>query len=537
MKKFAALAVVGGLAVGAASLAQPPVLSFPTVPPQAALDRLNLQLGWRTRVPTLGARDGIATVQNFGDVLIVQTRSGAISALDPVNGATRWRAVFGEPYPVVHQVGANDQFILAATGTRVYALDRATGQRLWDVNLPSTPSSPPAADDTAFYVNLSNGRTAAYAFPHELPPPPGATPPPGSPGGPAQVSPGQPAGSPAPTGRPGTAKVEAPRPTTVSQGPGGTGRTVRFSGALDTRTGTVAAQASVAPGYGLRMGAGGGIDINATRSASGGGNINASRTATGGGDINRTARGSIEVTNAPQLLWFFQTNLRVWQRPMLGQNSLLVISSGPTALFLDKARGDRPSDYQSDAAFTAPAAQYGETVYLGAQDGSVYAVFLPSRVVLWRYTASSIVTAVPVATDEDIYIDTDLGGLTRIDRTTGQEIWKNPAARHFLATNLKVVYASDREGKLMVLDRARGRSLTALDMRDYVVPVSNERTDRVFMAANDGTLISLHDKSYPQPLRTQNPANAPAPPTPGTVPAAPAGAPAAPVPGSTTQEK
>jgi outer membrane protein assembly factor BamB len=535
MNKLAVLTLAGSLAVGAV-VAQPPTLSHPLVPAREALDRLNLRFAWRILIPVDGRRDGIATVQNLGDLLIVQTRSGSVSAIDPSTGATRWRTVVGEPFHIIHDVGANDQLILVASSTRVYGLDRAGGQLLWEVTVPSTPTSPPSADDAAFYMHLSNGRVAAYAFPGEAAPtPPGATPPAGTPGGPAQVSPGQSAGAPGAAGRPGTAKVEAPRPTTASQGPGGTGRTVRFSGSVDTRTGTLAAQATVSPGYGGRLASGGG-NINATRSATGGGNINATRSATGGGDINRTARGAIEVLNAPRLLWFFQTNLRVRQRPLLSENTMLVISSDRTALFLNALHGDLPSEYQADAPFTAPAAQYGETAYLGSQDGGVYAVHLPTRSVQWRYTANSIVTAVPVATDEDLYVSTDLGGLTRINRATGDMIWQVPEARHFLAANPKFVYAADRQNRLMVLERARGAVLTLLDTRDFFVPVENNKTDRVYLGAHDGTLLCLHDKAYPQPLRTQNLAAPPAAPA-GATPPAPAGVtppvPAAPPAGET----
>ena len=34
---------------------------------------------------------------------------------------------------------------------------------------------------------------------------------------------------------------------------------------------------------------------------------------------------------------------------------------------------------------------------------------------------------------------------------------------------------------------------------------ANDQTDRVILAANDGTVIALHDKSYPTPLTFQAP--------------------------------
>lgn len=205
MKRLAAFVVAGGLAAAPALAQYPRIVTHPTVPSTEALDRLSLRLGWRTAVPVEGYRDGIATIQHLGDLVVVQTRRGAVTALDPNTGAARWHTAVGLPYPVTHQVGYNEVLLLVANGPRVFALDRATGGVLWNVDLPGSPSSPPAADAEAFYVCLANGRLSAYAFPIATPaaPPAGTSPGAGvagrpqEPAAPLSSGPGW-AGSPAP---------------------------------------------------------------------------------------------------------------------------------------------------------------------------------------------------------------------------------------------------------------------------------------------------------------------------------------------------
>src|SRR5438045_2534575 len=119
MKRLAAVMVAGGLAVTTASAQYARVWSQATPPAPEVLDRLNLRLGWRTAIPVEGYRDGIATVQHLGDLAVVQTRRGAVTALDPQTGAARWRAGIGLAYPVTHRVGYNDALVLVANGTRV----------------------------------------------------------------------------------------------------------------------------------------------------------------------------------------------------------------------------------------------------------------------------------------------------------------------------------------------------------------------------------------------------------------------------------
>jgi hypothetical protein len=54
-------------------------------------------------------------------------------------------------------------------------------------------------------------------------------------------------------------------------------------------------------------------------------------------------------------------------------------------------------------------------------------------------------------------------------------------------------------GQVLVLDRARGTQLSSFDVREYKMPVVNEYTDRLFLAAHDGLIICLHDRHYATP--------------------------------------
>src|SRR5262249_53688485 len=77
----------------------------------------------------------------------------------------------------------------------------------------------------------------------------------------------------------------------------------------------------------------------------------------------------------------------------------------------------------------------------------------------------------------------------------------NPGADRLLAANPKFVYATDPSGRLLVLDRKRGVTLSAYDTRAFPFPVVNEVTDRLYLAANDGLLVCLHDRAYSKPVR------------------------------------
>src|SRR5262249_5745018 len=96
-----------------------------------------------------------------------------------------------------------------------------------------------------------------------------------------------------------------------------------------------------------------------------------------------------------------------------------------------------------------------------------------------------------------------------------------PTGDKVLAVNPKFVYATDRAGRMVVLDRDRGRELSRYNVRDFVVPTANELTDRIYLAANDGLVVCLHDRDYPTPVAMKKLVK------PGT-PVAPKGLPALP---------
>jgi outer membrane protein assembly factor BamB len=458
------LCVAAATILGTAAFAQyTRIWTQPAVPTPEVLDRVGLRLGWRAAVPVDGPRDGIATIQNLGDVVIVQSRRGAITAFDPSNGAAKWRAAVGLAYPVTHAVGYNDSFILVANGTRIFALDRATGKGLWDVDLTATPSSPPAADIDAFYVCLSNGRLSAYAFPVETAPKPGPPTKTANPSTSAQgrnVAPRPAAGG----------SAAAMQPTRTA--PSGSGRSVTVSAGVDARSVTTAVQ------------------------------VTGGRTATTG-DLNRASRGQMAV-GGPRLIWDYQTNLRMSERPVLGEKQIFAIGTGAQAVFIDK-NGSRPVEFTADAPFSAPLGHYGEIAYAGCANGSIYALDIGRRLTLWHTTINGAVTEKPIATDEDLYVASERGGLGRHVRTTGEMLWQNRTAVHYVASNPKFVYARDSLGQLLVIDRARGTTLSTLDVQGFTTALANPETDRVILAADDGQIVSLYDRAYPQALHQRNP--------------------------------
>jgi outer membrane protein assembly factor BamB len=163
-----------------------------------------------------------------------------------------------------------------------------------------------------------------------------------------------------------------------------------------------------------------------------------------------------------------------------------------------------------------PVGQYGDTAYVSSDDFTTYAVSLANGRVFWRFGAGGPPIERPAVLDEDVYVAASRSGLIRVDRATGEQRWQNEDGARFLASNRKFVYAADRTGRLLVLDRDRGTTLSTYDStRDFVVPVQNDLTDRVYLAANSGLIICLHDRDAEAPVAMKTVRERAALPAPG----------------------
>jgi hypothetical protein len=203
----------------------------------------------------------------------------------------------------------------------------------------------------------------------------------------------------------------------------------------------------------------------------------------------------------PRLDWSDASGLRLEVPALQTEDSLLLVDANGriTALAKGIKRSIHYNYRLADGPILIPPGQHGDVAYIAAQDSNLYAVLVSTGGVQWRFTTGTPISYKPAVTDDDVYITTDRGGMRRLDRASGREVWRNGGADRLLAVNPKVVYATDRTGRLLLLDRARGTQISSYDARDFPIRPSNDYTDRIYLAANDGLLVCMHDRDYAKP--------------------------------------
>jgi outer membrane protein assembly factor BamB len=209
-----------------------------------------------------------------------------------------------------------------------------------------------------------------------------------------------------------------------------------------------------------------------------------------------------QLAHSPLLFkWNYEVPGFLEQAPLLTATTAVIADTNGDVIGLPKGHNNEIFRFQARSPISAGLGQHGSTAYVASSNFDVYALDMLTGYPQWRFTADRLILRKPAVTDDDVYISPQQAGLFRVDRRTGRELWRNGDAERFLAHSRSYVYAVDRFGCMLVLDRARGTILSGLYVGEYVAPFSNDVNDRIYLAANNGLIICLRDRDLIKPLR------------------------------------
>ena len=513
-------ALTAALSIGTA-VAQPPTTHRAKEPAAGDLDRLSLEVGWRMYLPVVDRADGIASVQPADDQVFVQLRSGRVIAIQAEFNPKTFRKA-GDvlwQYRPVGQVGGIRPLAVGPTevylahGDQLLLLDRADGKVKYNEELKSTASGPPVADAHSIYLPLANRRIVAYSHTKRIP---GYRPPrPFEAPDPVinlslAVQPTEALSTPQ-NRSPSITALETLRPPFKKAE-----NQIDFSPSLASaktvlppyRAYEGARAPSVAPLPSLR-------DLYSASDKSSPTRIKYEWELLTGGMVDQPVvlTGDPAVPNLDRLSSATGRVIFTAHRDSLeGLNAIT-------------------TEYVATANVSAPLVAQGDVIYVATADNNLISLSIrelrqPTQagntLPVGKFTTGGPVEQKPVLTDDSVYVVGTRYGLIRLRRSSLLPMWTemladgrvrprpNVDVTRVLAVNSSFVYALDRQGRLLVLDAARGQTLSALPVEGFDFHVTNELTDRLYLASGNGLLISLHDRRRRAPEFLQKAAAPPA---------------------------
>ncbi|MCZ2341523.1 MAG: hypothetical protein LC104_06965 [Bacteroidales bacterium] len=163
------LVSVAWFSVASAQSTTSAVYSNAIPPAKESLERLNLHSEWNVYVPLDGRADGLAEVQivDAGQIF-AQTRAGLLVAVDAITGAKQWTYRYPRPYSNVYPVGVTDRFVFAVNVSHIFCFHRYTGLLEFQFELPGAASAGPVADHENFYVTIGATKAMCYRYPQPI---------------------------------------------------------------------------------------------------------------------------------------------------------------------------------------------------------------------------------------------------------------------------------------------------------------------------------------------------------------------------------
>lgn len=364
----------------------------PKLPTQRFLSRYGLERAWWGQATLNPARDTVLHFTADEENVYVQASSGVITAFDNETGKRLWATQLGRRDLASYPVTTNEEIALVAVGMQMYSLNKFTGELLWQLKLPTHPSTSPAMDDKNVYIGSLDG--SVYAF-------------------------------------------------------------------------------------SLRK-------INELYNE------------------NLLPQWSYE-----SLVWRYKTAKEV-TTPPISTGRVVEFASRDRSLYSVTAdRREQIFQFETDAPISAPMVRSEDRLYMASEDFNFYCLNSENGTVLWEFVSGLPVRKAPVVIGQDVFLLPDRGGVYSLSKVTGKQKWWRPRGTEFIAATTKLVFLSDSLGNIVMVDRADGTPVGVLPMRDFTVRMSNDRTDRLFLATESGLVISIRDSSREFPLFHKHPERRP----------------------------
>jgi outer membrane protein assembly factor BamB len=130
--------------------------------PQTTAERHGLARPWFTQVQMDNSRSRISDIVLDRGTLFVQTDTSRVHAIDAETGRTLWARQIGKPSSFTVAPGVSSRLVVVLNGVRLYAVNRFTGEIIYETEVNGAPGAGPAVSDEWVYVPLVTGVLMGY---------------------------------------------------------------------------------------------------------------------------------------------------------------------------------------------------------------------------------------------------------------------------------------------------------------------------------------------------------------------------------------
>lgn len=156
---------------------------------------------------------------------------------------------------------------------------------------------------------------------------------------------------------------------------------------------------------------------------------------------------------------------------------------------------DRPRQlwepFKAEEAIVRPIVSDGVRLIFASMDTNVYSIDTYSGELNWKYPAGVVLRQGPKVTGKVVYQYVEERGLAAIDKITGRFKWQLKDGVDLLAESDGKAYVISREGKLIVMDNAKGEQLYSVNFFGVSSYATNVQDSKIYVADERGRIACL----------------------------------------------
>lgn len=132
------------------------------IPDEELLNRFGLTMAWWGRAEIDGKRDTVLHVTADEQNMYVQSSSGIITAFHGETGRQLWSGLVGAPDQRGFPATSNDEELLITGGMQIYSFNKNTGELLWQLRSPESPSTSPSLNNEMISIGAVDGTVFTF---------------------------------------------------------------------------------------------------------------------------------------------------------------------------------------------------------------------------------------------------------------------------------------------------------------------------------------------------------------------------------------
>ncbi len=195
-------------------------------------------------------------------------------------------------------------------------------------------------------------------------------------------------------------------------------------------------------------------------------------------------------------IWRYQTPSEIVSPPISTGLSVCFASSSGT-LYSVSAKGQKlVFQFECDSKIVTPLGRNEKSILLASEDSRMFCLDQDNGQFRWAFTSAHPIRQQPRFFGSRVYVTPETVGTFALNSDSGSQVWEVPQAqaRRVLMVGQSRLYAVNAQNEIVVIQASDGKVVGKLPHRQFTMSPTNDRTDRMFLATQDGLVVCVKER-------------------------------------------